>query len=227
MSELIWITRTQPQAEATAARVRERGFETLVDPLLAVENLTPAIDAARYDHIIATSINGLSSFTTQHVSRHQSVWAVGDATADAARQAGFTRVHSAAGDAKDLIALLRAIGPEGPILYLRPEIPAQDLMRALSSLDITPAIYYRTVGRDAPEARVRLNDITHVLLHSPRAAEACAPYLTASEATVICISEATAQRLREHLNFTGNLPSAGLNIEVAASPDEEALLARL
>lgn len=227
MSELIWITRTQPQAEVTAARVRERGFETLVDPLLTVENLTPAIDAARYDHIIATSINGLNSFTTQHVSRHQSVWAVGDATADAAREAGFTRVHSAAGDAGDLIALLRAIGPEGPILYLRPETPAQDLMRALSSLDITPAIYYRTVVRDAPEARARMAGITHVLLHSPRAAEACAPYLVTSEATVICISGATAQRLREHLNFTGNLPSAGLNIEVAASPDEEALLARL
>jgi len=228
---LIWITRTEPQASVTAARVQARGLTALVDPLLAVERLSPAIEAGAYAHLIVTSLNGLDAFCAQHSERYHTVWAVGDATANAARKAGFSAVRSASGDVDALTALLTAQAPEGPLLWLKPESPARDLIAALPGLDLTAACYYRTVVRDAPLARAHLSDITHILLHSPRAAEACAPYLSAPlpgrTATVLCLSGAVAARLREHLNFTGNLPYTGLNIEVAASPDEEALLRRL
>ncbi|MCA1936989.1 MAG: uroporphyrinogen-III synthase [Asticcacaulis sp.] len=224
---LIWVTRTEPQASVTAQALRARGFEVINDPLLEVEPLSPDIDVARFAHIIATSINGLKAFTRQYATRHQTVWAVGDATAREAREAGFHTVHSASGDVEDLIRLLKAETPQGPLLYPQPETPARDLSTALSGFDLHPVLFYRTVVRDAPDARAQMAAITHILLYSPRGAQACAPYLSGVTARVLCISEATAQRLREHLNFTGNLPSAGLNIEVAASPDEEALFARL
>lgn len=228
---LVWVTRTQPQAGATAARLRERGAEPLVDPLLEVELLDTVSDPSAFGHLIVTSFNALDIYAAQHNARHQTVWTVGDATAQAARAAGFTRVHSASGDSGDLIHLLRTQKPKGELLWLRAETPARDLSTALAEFSVTPVSVYRTVARDAPQARARMSDITHILLHSARAAEAFALYLTDQRpevsARILCLSPAIAARLREGLNFTGNLAPAGLNIEVAASADEEALLARL
>ncbi|MFT3997521.1 MAG: uroporphyrinogen-III synthase [Asticcacaulis sp.] len=228
---LVWVTRTQPQAEATAARLRQRDIAALIDPLLTVEPLDPVFDPTAVDHLIVTSLNALDIYAARHTARHQTVWAVGDATAQAAREAGFTGIHSASGDAGDLIRLLRAESPKGRLLWLRPETPARDLTTALPELDMTPALVYRTVVREAAMARAQMSDITHILLHSARAADACIPYLTGPRPKaaphILCLSQAIAGRLREGLNFAGNLPPTGLNIEVAASPDEEALLARL
>lgn len=224
---LIWITRTEPQASVTASRLEARGLTALVDPLLAVERLSPDIEASAFTHLIVTSLNGLEAFCAQHPQRHHTVWAVGDATAEAAHTAGFAQVHSASGNVEDLCALVSARAPEEPLLWLKPETAARDLITALPGRNLTAACYYRTVIREAGVARARLSDITHILLYSPRAAQACAPYLAGETATVLCLSEAVAVRLREHLNFAGNLPPVGLNIEVAASPDEEALLRRL
>ena len=59
----IWITRAEPGAEATAARVRERGHTPLVAPLLAVRMVEdPQIDLSGVRALAFTSANGLRAF---------------------------------------------------------------------------------------------------------------------------------------------------------------------
>ncbi|MDC7683324.1 uroporphyrinogen-III synthase [Asticcacaulis sp. BYS171W] len=219
---LVWITRTEPAATVTAAKVAALGFMPRVDPLLSVDTLNPDINPTAFDDLIVTSPNGLEAFCAQHNARDHTVWAVGDTTAEAARRAGFATVHSASGDAGDLLDLLKTADPTRRYLYVSPETPARDLLSNLDGYDVTRAIFYRTVER---KAGVTVTDLTHVLLHSPRAATLAAPYLRDATLTVICISDNTARALRESLNLvTGNLPPAGLNIRVAATPDEAAML---
>ncbi|ESQ77781.1 uroporphyrinogen-III synthase [Asticcacaulis sp. YBE204] len=219
---LVWITRTEPAATVTAAKVAALGFVPLVDPLLTVKALKPDLDPKAFDDLIVTSPNGLDAFCAQHSDHRHTVWAVGDTTAEAARRAGFIHVHSAQGDAGDLLELLKTADPTRRYLYVSPETPARDLLSDLGGYDVTRAVFYRTVER---RANAPINDLTHVLLHSPRAAALAAPYLRDATLTVICISDNTARALRESLNLvTGNLPSAGLNIRVAATPDEAAML---
>jgi uroporphyrinogen-III synthase len=89
------------EAQATAERVRALGFEPVVAPLLDVQTL--AIDAATgFDGVVITSGNALASL---EVYAGLPLLAVGDATAQRARQAGFHTVFSAGGDA---VALARA-----------------------------------------------------------------------------------------------------------------------
>ena len=81
----IWITRAQPGADATAARVHALGHTTLVAPLLAVEMLENAeVDLRDVGALAFTSANGLRAFTRLSADRSLRVFAVGAATALAA-----------------------------------------------------------------------------------------------------------------------------------------------
>ena len=131
----IWITRAEPGAEATAARVRERGHTPLVAPLLAVRMVEdPQIDLSGVRALAFTSANGLRAFAGACADRSLQVFAVGAATAQAAREVGFRRVLSADGDvaalAEGIAARRNEIG--GAVLHpgaaeLAGEAPLQDL----------------------------------------------------------------------------------------------------
>ena len=95
----IWITRAQPEAEATAGRIRALRHEPVVAPVLEVR---PSLDAPALEGVGAlafTSRNGVRAFVALTPERDLQVFTVGDATAAAAREAGFTDVASASGDA--------------------------------------------------------------------------------------------------------------------------------
>ncbi|MGH6996603.1 MAG: uroporphyrinogen-III synthase, partial [Phenylobacterium sp.] len=95
----IWITRAQPGAEATAARVRALGHAAFVAPLLAVRMVEdPQVDLTGVKALAFTSANGLRAFAQACADRSLQVFAVGAATAQAAREVGFRRVLSADGD---------------------------------------------------------------------------------------------------------------------------------
>src|SRR5262245_41571800 len=95
---LIWITRAQPGADATAGRVRALGREPLVAPLLEV---SPAgggpIDLAGVGALAFTSANGVRAFAAREAGRGLAVFSVGAATAAAARAAGFAEVAASDG----------------------------------------------------------------------------------------------------------------------------------
>ena len=111
----VLITRPQPGAEATAARVRALGLVPVVAPVMQVRRFAPALPRA-VQAVLVTSGNALDGIAAWDVP----VFAVGDATAEKARAAGFADVMSAAGDAAALADLVgRTLGREaGPLLLL-------------------------------------------------------------------------------------------------------------
>ena len=171
---LVWVTRTQPAADATAQRVRALGFSALVAPLLEVRAVADAVvDLTDVSAIAFTSGNAVAAFGALSAERGLRVFAVGEATAAAARAIGFRIVLSAQGDVRALAAALRARRREliGPILYPAAAEPAQDLPGALGAagLSTRTVIFYETA--EAPPSAsliAHLPEIAGVLVHSAK-----------------------------------------------------------
>lgn len=173
----IWITRAQPGASATAERVRALGHEAVIAPLLAVHAIEDAqVDLAGVAALAFTSANGVRAFADISAERALRVFAVGAATAQAARAAGFKLVLSADGDVE---ALAEGIGQRrgelrGAVLHPGAAELAGDLAGALERQGVTARslILYETAPvKLDDEAASQLVLADAVLLHSPRAAE--------------------------------------------------------
>ena len=223
----IWVTRASPGAEATAARLAALGFEALVDPLLAVRDLSPPIDLAGVAALAFTSVNGVAAFARLHADRDRPVFAVGDRTASAAREAGFAEVVSADGDVEALAALIvgRSARLDGAVLHPGALEPAGDLVSPLvaAGLNARRLAVYETLVRDpSPATLAGLDALEVVLLHSPRAARALSELLENRPAPglrALCLSAAVAEPLVA-LVQAGGLAS----VAFAPHPTETALL---
>ena len=217
----VWITRAQPGAARSAARLAALGFEPVVAPLLTIRPLPDALSAAPDFATVAavafTSPNGVEAFAALTPGlRDRPVFAVGDATAEAARDAGFTDARSAAGDIHALTALIKASPIHGLILAPGAREPAGDLAALLPDHKIQRLPVYA-----AEETGAAAADFDAVLLHSPRAARALAAVLTpdaAARRLAVCISAAAAAPLAA-LSFT--------EIRTADAPDETSMLTAL
>ena len=219
----IWITRAEPEAEATAQRLRALGHEPVLAPLLEVQPIGAAPSLDGVGALAFTSRNGVRAFAAHSPARGLPVFAVGDATAGEARNAGFADVASASGDVAALAELIaaRKDALKGQVLYLAPEEPAGDLIADL--VDRGVAARAEVVYRTAPvEISAIPAEIDALLVHSPKAArrlagtpavEAAAPSLA-----VICISAAAAEPL-QGLGFA--------EVLVSPAPNEAALIQRL
>src|SRR5258708_12942151 len=133
----VLVTRPHPDDETTAAALRARGFDVLkaamrwVDPVGFRDNMD-----GRYGAVIVTSANalrGLASHLKGHHLLELPLFAVGEHTAAAARDAGFAHVISAKGDATALrdivLSSIKAkhLKKSSTLLYL----PGADLARHL------------------------------------------------------------------------------------------------
>ena len=106
----VLVTRPEPQATATASLLRARGHVPYIAPVARIERLAPVLPPAdAVDAIILTSANAAFALAA-HVDLP--VFAVGEATARAARAEGATQVTVAEGDWRRLARLLA--GPGGP-----------------------------------------------------------------------------------------------------------------
>src|ERR1700683_4978772 len=117
------LTRPQPGAADTAAALRARGHEPIIAPLAWIEILSRAdLGAGRWTAFLLTSIHalwGLANQTHHAEVRSVPVFTVGEATARAIRQRGFTTVVSADGTVTDLANLVAArLQPPARLLYL-------------------------------------------------------------------------------------------------------------
>jgi uroporphyrinogen-III synthase len=221
---VVWITRAQPGADATAERVRKLGLQAIVAPLLQVRPIADAVlDLAGVSAVVFTSANAVAAFAARSDVRSLRVFAVGDATALAARAQRFANVLSAQGDVTALAAALatRRRDLPGVILYPAAAEPAQDLAGALAAvgLEVRQTALYETVEVDPPEAlAARLPEIEGVLAHSAKAARALAGFLKQNPAphlAAFCLSPQVARPLAR----------TPLAIRVAApAPNETALL---
>ena len=136
MTRRVLVTRPQPGAEATATRLAAMGFDPVVLPLTRIVPLAPSLAAGvpGCDAVVVTSANALRHAPADLVAAHRSLplFAVGEATADAARRAGFSDVRFAAGTARDLTALLADTLPQGTsVLYLAGEVRTAGFEQAL------------------------------------------------------------------------------------------------
>lgn len=179
----IWITRAQPGADATAARVRALGHTAFVAPLLAVKTFEDAsVDLTGVGALAFTSANGLRAFTQLCPDRSLQVFAVGAATAQAAREAGFKRVLSADGDVAALADGIAARRGEivGAVLHPGAAELAGDLAGALerARVEVRALTLYDTAPRRLkPDQLERLPQVDVALVHSAKAAKALAAVL--------------------------------------------------
>src|SRR3954471_6516485 len=158
----IWITRAQPGAQATAERVRALGHDALIAPLLAVRAIGDAeVDLNGVAALAFTSANGVRAFSDICAERSIRVFAVGAATAQAARVAGFKLVLSADGNVE---ALAEGIGQRrgelrGAVLHLGAAELAGDLVGGLEKQGVAVrslTVYETVVAPVDPEAAEQL-----------------------------------------------------------------------
>ncbi|MBI3439895.1 MAG: uroporphyrinogen-III synthase [Proteobacteria bacterium] len=191
------ITRALPEAERSADRLRALGAEPVVAPLLEVKDRTFDATLNGVQALLFTSANGVRASVRKLADRSLPALTVGDATARAARDAGFSDVRSAGGDVTALSMLANtSLNPKaGTLLYLSGADVAADLVGWLIAAGFTATrriVYEARVVPALPPAYARPFDI--VAFHSARAARAFATFgaPNAARATAACISEAVA-----------------------------------
>jgi uroporphyrinogen-III synthase len=166
----VWITRTQPGAGRTAARLEAVGLAPLIDPVLEVRPLPASTEVSGFDGLVFTSPNAVAGFTRISSDRTRPAFAVGAATAAALSDAGFTDIHTAGGDVQALAGLL-ASRPERRFLHLAPAQPVADLaaLMAPAGIEVVVRPIYETVPV-TPATALAAADLSAVLVHSARAA---------------------------------------------------------
>lgn len=112
MTRRILVTRPEPGASETAVRLERLGFEPVILPLTRIVALPceSMPDPDDVDAVVVTSANAIRHAPSGLIAAlsGKAVFTVGDATARAARDAGFLHVRSAEGTARDLVVLLRS-----------------------------------------------------------------------------------------------------------------------
>ena len=156
------------------------GIDPIVSPVLDINfRARIDVDLTGTQAIVFTSANGVRAWGPRRPERDLPVFAVGDATADAARDIGFKKVFTAKGDVEALARLiLRKVKPsDGDLLHVRGIHVAGDLGGALKphGFRVHDAIGYGavavdTLGEEAIAAIVSGAPVS-VLIHSARSAK--------------------------------------------------------
>jgi uroporphyrinogen-III synthase len=204
------VLRPEPGASATAERARARGLDPLVVPLFEVEPVDwQAPEPGGFDGLLLTSANAVRHAGDQlERLRGLKTYAVGEATAEAAREAGFD--IAATGDA-GVERLLGSIEADVKLLHLCGE----DRSEAQNARQtITCVVVYRSKAIDHPELDRAKGSIA--LIHSPRAGQRLAELVKdRASMSIAAISKAAA-------DAAGN---GWKQVAVADDPSDEALLA--
>lgn len=226
----ILVTRPEDDGAALADSLARMGHEAVLEPLLAVRLRGEALDVAGAQALLFTSANGVRAAARLTPDRGLPALCVGDATARAAREAGFATVESAAGDVRTLAALVRrrAAPGAGPLLHVAGTVTAGDLAGdlAASGFQVRCAVVYEAVPAErfseATHKALTAGRIDAVALFSPRTARTFARIVAEAGLSgamqsidLLCLSPAVAEALE-------NLPRR--KTLVAAEPTQTALL---
>ncbi|QDZ01755.2 uroporphyrinogen-III synthase [Nitratireductor mangrovi] len=230
----VLVTRPEPGATATARRLREEGHEPLLLPLSETRPLEGAFpDPDGIGAVAATSVNALRHASERDLSPFlaKTFFAVGEKTAQAAREAGFREVIVGQGDGAALARLV-ADTPvaAGKLLYLCGSVRHGAFEDGLAGQGIpvlpveTYAITYRSPSASELARVAGAGPPDFALVYSARGAEALRAIVEHRENTALfrgtaflCLSKAVADRLA-----SGHRP-----VLVSPEPSEEALLSQL
>jgi uroporphyrinogen-III synthase len=228
----VLITRPEPGATETARRITALGLVPIVTPLQEIVPLPARLPPpGRVGALVLTSRNAIGPIPPGF--RTLPCWAVGNATADRSRDAGFTDVRSADGDAPTLAALVAEnTRPEaGPILLVTGRghgAPLCALLRQAGFRVVRRVVYDTRPAKRLPAVAsqaLMAGQPASVLFFSAEAARVFCRLLERAslrEATRTCdavaISPAVGMALRT---------DAWATIRVAARPNQDAMLALL
>lgn len=210
MSRIV-VLRPEPGASATVERAQKRGLEAVAASLFDVETVEwEAPEAGGFDALLLTSANAVRHAGEKLKElRGLPVHAVGAATAEAARDAGFD-VASTGNAGVD--RLLRSIEPDLKLLHLAGE---DRKAPAGARQEITAITVYRS-NMIAADPQFREGDV--LLVHSPRAGRRLTELVEQedrSRLSVVAISSEAAEAAGE----------GWAALEAADAPGDEALLA--
>jgi uroporphyrinogen-III synthase len=225
----VLVTRPQPGARRTAARLDAAGFAPFVLPLTEIVPLDATLPSRDIAALIVSSANAIRHAPAKFFSffSDKPVFAVGDETAEAARAVGFADVRSSAGDAADLARDVAARLPAGaPTAYLcgRVRLDTLEAQLAERGLDVLPVETYDTHERLPDHEELAALDaggpIAAALVYSAKGAACVARLVSPRAGTIfrstafICISPRVAREL-------ANVASG--SVVAAETPDEDAM----
>ncbi len=228
----VLITRPHEDAKTLIEALAARGVEAIVEPVLEIAPLAASeVDLGGVQAILLTSANGARALAAATQRRDVGVLAVGEATAAAARAAGYSDVAAAGSDVEALATLVgeRCDPADGALIHVSGSAVAGDLGGRLAARGF---IVRRVVLYEAREA-AKLSDaatdalsrgaLDAVLLFSPRTANA---FVTLAERAglatalgrveALCLSAAVADAARR---------VGWQEVRVAVRPEQAALLA--
>lgn len=233
----VLITRPLHDARRTARLLEDRGTEAVIEPLFSISFIPAAsVTLDGVQGYLVTSANGVRALAQalpadNPLTLDLPVYAVGDATGEAAREHGFSKVYSAGGDVHSLAALVRSrVRPDGgALIHAAGTDLAGDLAGDLeaSGYSVQRARLYETraavaLSQDTQQL-IATGRIHAALFYSPRTARIFAELARRANLAdacggmwAYCLSEAVAREL-------AGVPFARLR--VAPEPAQEALLA--
>ena len=227
----VLVTRPEPGASRTAARLEAQGFQSVLLPLTETKALPVKIETAQDVVAVAvTSANAVRHAPKELIAALAALpcHAVGKRTAEACRAAGFSSVEEGPGDAATLADAIAGDLAGKAIVYLcgRVRFPAFEARLAAAGIRVDAIETYDTVEIDHDDTGVlvRLSNspVEAVLLYSARA----------SAALVGLIGRPALGHLFETAEFLALSArvakpldvAAGRRTRIASHPDEDALL---
>ena len=112
------LTRPQKDAQAFAQEVlsHQPAAQILISPVLTITPIGTLPDLSAYAAVVFTSRHAVACFAHAHIPKKMTCFAVGEATAEAAKKLGFSVINSARA-AQDLILLVQKTGAAGPLIH--------------------------------------------------------------------------------------------------------------
>lgn len=233
MRPRVLLTRPEPGAARTAARLLKLGFSPVLLPLTTIVPLAhdDVPNAEDFDTVAVTSANALEHAPADLVARLARLpcFAVGPETAEAARRGGFTQVAAGTANADALADdMLARIAVGATVAYLCGRIRTNTFehaleqsghrVRALETYD-APAIAY---DRATLDAAIGTEPIHAIMLYSRRAAKlflrcdwSAESERLFSTARFLCLSQKIAREIEA---------AAPGRVKVAAAPTDDAML---
>jgi uroporphyrinogen-III synthase len=221
------VTRPREDAERTAAALRARGHTVMLAPLLHIEPIAADFGPGPFAAVLTTSANAARGRIEE--LRRLPLYTVGRRSAEAAKAAGFTTVHSADGDAHDLIEIVarELAGAAAPLLYLAGEERSVDLGAELArhGLKVRTVIVYRAAAAERlpseAEQAISAGELDGVLHYSRRSAET---FLRCTAAADLRASALALMHFCLSAQVAEPLLAATTQVRVASRPEEDALL---
>lgn len=204
----VLVLRPEPGATATVTKARERGLDAIAMQLFEVEPVEwEAPDPADYDGLLVTSANAVRhGGEGLQALRSLQVYAVGEATARAAREAGFDVASVGDGGVDRLLGVME---PDLRLLHLCGE----DRVNADAPQEITQMVVYRSRELAGPGS---IPEDCIALIHSPFAGRRFAELVAdRGRIAIAAISPAAA----------GAVGGGWVSVDAAEIPTDDALLA--